>query len=470
MSRPAAIYCRISQAPDGSLLGVDRQEPPCRALAARKGWTVVEVFVDNDLSASRFARKPRPQYARMLEAARNGEVTAIAVLEADRLTRRPAENEQVISLAEEHGIALATVAGEIDLATASGRLQFRMLGNIAAHESELKSERVKRKMEQLALAGEDGGGVRAFGRAADRMALHPVEAPLVQQAVERLLAGGTLKAVVADWNAAGITTTRGKPWGPTSLRRMLLQPRLYGARTYLGQVVVADAYPPVVPRERWEALRALLTDPSRSKGAPTRYLLSGIAACYACEVGLVGDPQRGRPFYGCRGQRRGCGKVVVSAKDLDAIVSEAVLERLSGPGLERARQALAAADPDYRRLAERRQADERALGELAHARFVERSIDHRDYLVTRVELESRLTATQRTLGRKARGGILSKLPEGPEALRAEWARHADDLDWRRAVIVATLERVVVGPGRPQRFDRARVLPPYGPVWRVPDRP
>jgi len=45
----AAIYTRISSDPNGTALGVKRQEADCRKLAAERGWTVSAVFQDNDL-------------------------------------------------------------------------------------------------------------------------------------------------------------------------------------------------------------------------------------------------------------------------------------------------------------------------------------------------------------------------------------------------------------------------------------
>jgi site-specific DNA recombinase len=465
VTRRAAIYCRISQAPDGTLLGVERQEPPCRRLCEQRGWEIVETFVDNDLSASRFARKPRPAYQRMLEAARAHEITAIVVVDPDRLTRRPVENEEIIDYADRYGIALANVAGDINLATATGRLQFRMLGAVAAHESELKSERVKRKVEQKAHAGEDHGGVRSFGRAADRVSLHPVEAPLLAGAARELLAGGTLKSVVAGWNAQGIRTTRGQTWGPSSLRRLLVSPRLYGARAHNGQVAVHDAFPAIVDRQTWQQLHALLTDPLRRKGTPARYLLSGLAVCYACERGLVGDPQRGRPFYGCRGQRLGCGRVVVNAQALDELIVEGVLQRLDGDGYARACALLAKQDPEWQRLAERQRADEIALAELAHARFTERTIEHRDYLVEFAKLTGRVEQARVAGARRVRSGVLEELRDEPGGIRVWWVKPSTTLERRRAVIGAIADRIVVGPGRPHRFDPARVLPPYGPQWR-----
>ena len=157
----AGIYVRISRAADGSTLGVERQEPPCRELSERNGWEVAEVYRDNDLSAF---NGHRPSYQRLLADAKAGRIGAIVAWDADRLTRQPIENEALIELAERHGIQLATVTGEHDLATPSGRLHFRMLGSIARYESEHRAERLRLKFDELARTGRPkGGGYRPFG-------------------------------------------------------------------------------------------------------------------------------------------------------------------------------------------------------------------------------------------------------------------------------------------------------------------
>ena len=84
--RSAAVYTRISSDPDGTQLGVDRQEQDCRALAEELGWTVAEVYQDNDVSA--FSTKPRPAYERMLADLREGHRDGVLCYHIDRLTRR----------------------------------------------------------------------------------------------------------------------------------------------------------------------------------------------------------------------------------------------------------------------------------------------------------------------------------------------------------------------------------------------
>ena len=63
MSTKAAIYLLQSLDAAGDQLAVRRQEEDCRALAAARGWDVVDMYVDNSISASD-ARKARPDYDR----------------------------------------------------------------------------------------------------------------------------------------------------------------------------------------------------------------------------------------------------------------------------------------------------------------------------------------------------------------------------------------------------------------------
>ena len=90
----------------------------------------------------------------------------IACWHVDRLTRAPRELEDVIDLADRHGVELATCTGEIDLATPTGRLVARMLGAAARHESEHKAERQRRQARQAAEQGNVPPGPA-------RLRLHP---------------------------------------------------------------------------------------------------------------------------------------------------------------------------------------------------------------------------------------------------------------------------------------------------------
>src|SRR5690349_11257573 len=112
----AAIYTRISKDMALEGLGVARQLKDCRALAEKYGWTVVEEFEDNDVSAS--GGKYRQDYERLKALMEAQGVDVVVVYAADRLHRNPRELEDWIDLAARTGINVHSVmSGTIDLSS-----------------------------------------------------------------------------------------------------------------------------------------------------------------------------------------------------------------------------------------------------------------------------------------------------------------------------------------------------------------
>ena len=140
-------------------MAISRQLADCEQLAARRGWTVVERYVDSDISA--YSGKRRPEYQRLLDDIDRGAVEAVVVYHADRLHRHPRELEDFIDLCQRTKTRIATVSGDLDLATHEGQLLARITGAVAPKESDDKSRRIRRKHEELASAGKlSGGGTR----------------------------------------------------------------------------------------------------------------------------------------------------------------------------------------------------------------------------------------------------------------------------------------------------------------------
>ena len=105
-----------------------RQSEDIAAVCERHGWELVEVLTDNDISASRYSKKPRPGYGRLLAAIVAGVDRAVAY-DVDRLLRQPRQLEDLIDLCEQRNGAfqLHNVNGELDLTTGGGRFIARML-------------------------------------------------------------------------------------------------------------------------------------------------------------------------------------------------------------------------------------------------------------------------------------------------------------------------------------------------------
>jgi site-specific DNA recombinase len=484
----AGIYVRISRAADGSTLGIERQEPPCRALCERNGWEIAEVYRDNDLSA--FSGKRRPGYEHLLADAKAGRISAVVAWDADRLTRQPIENEGLIDLAERCGTKLATVTGEYDLATSSGRLHFRIKGAVARHESEHRGERLRLKHDELARAGRHHGGPHAFGFEYEPILLpdgtsgyrftgrlDETEAELIREAARRLLNGESVYGVLADWEQQGVRSPKGNVWLATAFRNMLLSPRIAGLRRHHAEIVGPAAWPPILDRGTWEAVRAIFADRTgrRRLGRGRTFLLtSGIARCGAAGEATIGHVEGicGRalvsavnkaPAYACRAEapHYGCGRITAQRNHLEALVTEMVLTVLAGPGLADARRAIAGEDRDLAALADQLRADEHALNQLARDHYADRLISRAEFLAAREVIEARIEATNRVLSERPRTGILLDLPSTEAALRDGWETWS--VDRRHAVVAAVLDAVIVSPARRgKRFDADRVTP----IWRV----
>lgn len=465
--RTAAIYLRISQDRTGERLGVTRQREDCLALCERKGWAAGEVYEDDDRSA--YSGKPRPAYQRMLADLGEGTVTAVVAWHPDRLHRSPRELEDFIGLVEGTRSEVATVqAGELDLSTASGRMTARVVGAVARHESEHKAERLRRKHQEMAMAGVNGGGgTRPFGFAADRVSLEPSEAALVREAASRVLAGEAVGAVVRDWCLRGVATVTGGPWRTTTLRRMLLSPRIAGKRELRGAVVGDAVWSAIISEADHLRLTRLLSDPARRKGGrPREYLLTGgLARCGLCGYRLSARPKGdGRRCYVCANSPdvglAGCGKIRQLADPLEELVRDAVLLRLATPAVW---EALAADDGDDGVEAlDRLRAVEVALAELDADYYELRRMPRARYLEASTRLEAQAQAARDGVHRRRGVAVLRGLPAGEEALRAVW--DAATVSWRRALVSAVVERVELAAALRGRnfFDPERV----NVVWRA----
>jgi DNA invertase Pin-like site-specific DNA recombinase len=195
---------------------------------------------DNDISA--FTGKRRPDYERMLDDIQAGRITGVIAWHPDRLHRRMSELDRYITLCDQHHVENQTVtAGQWDLSTATGKMIARHIGTAATFESEHKSERLRAACIQQAAAGKHHGGIRTYGYAKDGVTVVPDEAAEIAAACKAIASGASLRGIVRDLNARGVTTATGKPWTSQQLRQTLMSPRIaddvvdHAARTPLHQ-------------------------------------------------------------------------------------------------------------------------------------------------------------------------------------------------------------------------------------------
>jgi site-specific DNA recombinase len=466
----AIVYVRQSVDRTGEELGITRQREDCLARAQQRGWQVTETISDNDTSASGKVR--RPGFEKLITLIEAGGVTAVIAWDMTRLARNTRDHMRLIQACCDAGTVIAPVQGpDMDLSSADGRIIAVMLGQLAQHEIERKSDRQKRAALQRAEAGLPGPGRRPFGYEPDRATVREVEAAALRRAYDDVLVGVPLARIAEALNAQGLftaqTTRAGEPspWSAQTLRPTLTNPRYAGicARTIRPEhgrptwdIVGPAAWQAIVPEVTWRAVNAILTDPSRrNPPGSARALLTGLGMCGVCGVasGVYvhgGRTRDGRRTYRCSATM---GHISRQADPVDEYVSAVIVARLSRP------DAVSLLDrgghPDVgalhsKAVALRARLDQFAM-ELADT---DSDLDDRQIRTASKRTRERLAEVEKELADAGRVNVLAPLVLADD-VQAAW--DAMDVDRQRAVIDVLISVVVLPPGRGTRTFRPETV-------------
>jgi hypothetical protein len=204
---------------------------------------------------------------------------------SSRLTRRPRELEDLLVLAERHGIRFEYVRSpSFDLNSADGRQVARMLAASDAAESERNGERVARARAHKAVNGTYGGGRRPYGFEPDGVTRREPECQVIADVARALIRGDSLRGLARDLRDREVPTVTGRPWTAETLRTIMLRERNAARMVHRGVVVGPAPWRPIVPPDVHDQVVRLLTSPDRrtGPGAAPRWLLSGLALCGIC--------------------------------------------------------------------------------------------------------------------------------------------------------------------------------------------
>lgn len=438
MTTSAAIYIRQSLDRAGEGAAVDRQEAECRALAEQHGWPVTQVYRDNDVSASLGVR---PAYSALLRDLREGRHEIVVVWHTDRLYRRLRDLVDLVEVAEKRALRIAAVkAGDVDLSTPSGRMVAGMLGSAARFEVEQKGARQRAANRQRAAKGAASWTRRPYGfdRDGSDVIIVKPEAEVIRNIAARILAGASVAAIIRDLDGTGTST--GAAWSPTTLRRVMTNPRLIGRVTYRGEDM-GELAPSVLDVETFERVGGILTDPGRRRAPSTqaKHLLSGIIACSTCEEPMYSGRSNAQMAYRCLTCHRSRRLDYV-----DETVEAVILARLSRPdaaGLLADEVDLRAERAHAVELRERRDAIAGMLADgLLSSQAAREQASRLAGKLAEVEARIREATTASPLA-----GIV-----GADDVAAAWGRAT--LTDKRRVIRALVSVECLPAGRGKRFD------------------
>jgi site-specific DNA recombinase len=357
--------------------GRDEQTKDCqRFISSRSG---LYVYTYEEPATSAYKRKRvrlpdgrtayrviRPVFEGALEDLKRGQtpdgqrLDGLIVYDIDRLTRDNRHLEDCIEVVQHFGRPIIDITGTLDLLTDNGRTVARIVVATYNKQSADTARRVKRKHRALEQAGIPTGGRRPFGWEADKRTVKPDEAEAIRTGATRLLAGAPLGAVIADWNARGLTTAAGRHWVLQTIKNVFRNPRVCGYRSRNvrelnqetgkesvrvevvldenGQPVIGQ-WQPILTVAEWEAVTAVIGRHAiEGRGRNSRtYLLTGTLRCGKPECGAVMRALKahvgrtktpGLFYYQCESKSQGgCGGTSIAGPKVDTYVSEAVIAK-----------------------------------------------------------------------------------------------------------------------------------------------
>ncbi|GAA3194054.1 recombinase family protein [Dactylosporangium siamense] len=478
---PMDLYLRLSDLrtedlnEDGLSKGLVEHERLLRERAKREGWTIGKPVIENDMKggkpkpASAFKRRKvtladgttalrviRPGFDELLDRIRSGKSGGFLCVDLDRAVRNPRDLEDLIDTVEAHSANVKSLTGTLSFTnggTPDERTIARMMVTMANKSSTDTARRVAAARLRQAMNGEHGGGPRPYGFEPDGITIRENEAGEIVKMAEQVLNEVPLRVIVRDLIKREVA--RERPWSARTVRLILLRPRNAGLMVHRGEKVGAAPWKPILDRDVWESVVAVLEDPARRSGpGPAhRWLGSFLYKC-ACDSPMrPGNPgksikKRGAPpgpAYLCSTRGPGGPHTSRQCDILDGYITDFIIRWAQRPG---AINLLRTTDPgiDVPALREK----EAALIE----KLAQYTRDEAADLITRAQMlegtkvtRARLDAVQQQLGSVVVESPVKQLVEA-EDKRAKW--ESMSLGIQRAILSELLEVTVLpaprGPG------------------------
>jgi DNA invertase Pin-like site-specific DNA recombinase len=154
MTKRAALYVRVST----DRQTVENQIAALSAVAAARGWQIVETFSDAGISGAK-GRKDRPGLDELLRQAQRGRFDVVMAWAIDRIGRSLVDLLNTIEGLKACGVDLYLDQQAIDTTTPSGKLMLQMTGAFAEFERAMIQARIHAGLRRAVANGRKLGRI-----------------------------------------------------------------------------------------------------------------------------------------------------------------------------------------------------------------------------------------------------------------------------------------------------------------------
>lgn len=456
----AAVYGRESHA---NAMSIDGQVELGVELVDDLGWTLVRTYDDGG-SASRFARKPRPDWEQLVKDLNAGLIDVLVLNEVSRGDRKAGAGLTVLDACRERGVLVHVISDDTTYDPRKVR-QWKALADAfidADAESSRTSEQVTRGVARAAKRGHPPMGVTPYGYMRTRRTERDADGRLVTIVeqfedpatahVPREMITKCARSVPIAQIKRDLLEKYGLDWGETRIRDMIRNPAYIGRRRHRRQgrrgnqeQLFDGNWPPLIDEVTFWAAQRVLDTPKRavwpySRPGKQAHLVSYLATCAA------GHPLNAKKnhWYRC-----GPGCVQVVMDELDEFVTAATLETLADPEIyARLRAAGQTSDAEVRK-AHGEAAALRARLDEYRQRARTGAIDADDFAEISAGLKTDIAAAEKRAAAAGLPPALRPFLEPGADIEARWK---DSTLQAKRDVIRTLFTITVCPS-PSRVGR-----------------
>ena len=517
----AAIYCRLSKEDaerETESESIQNQKSMLIHYALDHGFDICAIYCDEDYSG---IDRARPDFNRMLEAARAHKFDVILAKTQSRFTRDMELVEKYLhGKFPEWGIRFIAVVDHVDTDDLTGKKSRQINGLINEWYLEDLSHNVRAVLDHKRRQGQYIASFALYGYRKDpanknHLLIDEEAAAVVRRIFALYLAGSGTTRIARLLNEEGVpppSRYRQEHGGPAPAQSGLLWSRatlhhMLRNRTYAGDleqgrrkkisyksarsvalppeqwIVVPGTHEAIIDRDTFEAVQRMLARPERSGSGGTVHPLAGRVFCGLCGTVMEqtgGGHRRHLPgvkrYFRCRMAQRDparcAGQPYLPADELETVLRSRIrtlAEKYAAP--DSIDMACRLSLPDGQDAA-RRQELERLRREAARRRraleglYLDRSdglLDAAQYLRLRDAYQQELDGFEARAALLERQQIEAANKGRRQALLAETLRRALAVETlTRELTELLLQKVVVWPPAPEQPRRSRQIDIY---WR-----
>ena len=323
-------YARVSSASDAQGESLENQTTYYRSLIeANPDYEFAGIFADQGITGT---KDERPEFQRMLEAARTGKIDLILTKSISRFARNTTIVLELVRELKGLGVEVFFEKEQISSLSGDGELMLTVLSAFAQEESKNVSENIKWRYRRKFQNGEVAiNATRFLGYDKNKqgeLVINPAQAEVVRRIFEDTIGGKGSFVIARQLNGEGVATVAGGRWHSSTILGILKNEKYKGdvklqktfSKDHLGKkkcvnkgevesFYIEDNHPPIVSDDVWEEAQRQIALRGTAKGNVTgknaiyknRYPLTRMLICGKC-----GSPLRRRTWN----SSHACKKIV----------------------------------------------------------------------------------------------------------------------------------------------------------------